>query len=314
VPDGGERRVGAVHDTRTTSGTRSSGDEGYFPRGRSVLRRVHGERAVGLLYGQRSLLIGAIKPLNYVGTSEHTAGKQAPFRRLVRTARAFETIFFGTRAEADEVLGYVRRMHDRVHGELPDAAGPMPAGTPYSAHDGRLMLWTVAVMMDSAEVLYGLFVRRLGADEREALWQDYRRFALLFGTPEASLPVDYAAFRASYAAELVAGDVFLTPEAHHVGRFSAFSIPARTLAWPAMEVHDMLILGSLPPEIRRLYGLRWTPPQELLFRSTALALRSGRPLTPGRIVRGSNAAAFRSVEATERHRLRHGKRTPSVTG
>lgn len=31
--------------------------EGYFPRGRSMLRRVHGERAVGRLYGQRSLLL-----------------------------------------------------------------------------------------------------------------------------------------------------------------------------------------------------------------------------------------------------------------
>lgn len=296
----------------TTEAT--TNDEGYFPRGRSVLRRVHSERAVGLLYGQRSLLVGAIKPLNYVGTSEHTAGKQAPFRRLVRTALAFETIFFGTRAEADEILGYVRRMHDRVHGELPDDAGPTPAGTPYSAYDGRLMLWTVAVMMDSAEALHDLFVRRLSGDEREALWQDYRRLALLFGTPEASLPSDYAAFRAYYAAELVADDVFLTPEAHHVGRFSAFSIPARPLAWPAMEVHDMLILGSLPPEVRRLYGLRWTPPQELLLWATARALRSGRPLAPRRIARGPNAAAFRLVEATERHRLRHGKRTPSVTG
>lgn len=111
--------MSTVHGTTEAT----ADDEGYFPRGRSMLRRVQSERAVGLLYGQRSLLIGAIKPLNYVGTSEHTAGKQAPFRRLVRTAMAFETIFFGTCAEADEVLGYVGRMHDRVHGELPQDAG-----------------------------------------------------------------------------------------------------------------------------------------------------------------------------------------------
>lgn len=301
----------------TTGATRTAAaaaaDEGYFPRGRSMLRRVQGERAVGLLYGQRALAIGAIKPLNYVGTTEHTAGKQAPFRRLVRTGLAFETIFFGTRAEADEVLGQVRRMHGRVHGELPEDAGGTPAGTPYSALDGALMLWTVAVMMDSAETLHDLLVRRLSGDEREALWRDYRRFALLFGTPEASLPVDHAAFRAYYEAELAAGDAFLTPEAHHVGRFTAFSIPSHALARPAMEVHNMLILGSLPPRVRQLYGLRWTPPQELLFRATALALRSGRPVVPARVARGPNTGVFRSVAATERHRLRHGKRTPSVT-
>jgi hypothetical protein len=51
---------------------RSQGDEGYFPRGRSVLRQVHEEHLVGLFYGQRALCIGALAPLNYVGTSEHS--------------------------------------------------------------------------------------------------------------------------------------------------------------------------------------------------------------------------------------------------
>src|SRR3954452_9114244 len=104
-------------------------DDGYFPRGTSMLRRVQEERLVGSMYGQRALCIGALAPLNYVGTSEHTKAKQAPFRRLVRTAKQFESIMLGTRAEADKVLAAVHRMHERVHGELPEAAGPYPAGT-----------------------------------------------------------------------------------------------------------------------------------------------------------------------------------------
>ena len=38
-------------------------ENGYFPAGESMLRRVHGERAVGLLYGQRALLMQATDPL-----------------------------------------------------------------------------------------------------------------------------------------------------------------------------------------------------------------------------------------------------------
>lgn len=288
-------------------------DEGYFPAG-SMLRRVQAQRAVGLLYGQRALSIGAIKPLNYVGTSEHTAGKQAPFKRLVRTGLAFETIYFGTRAEADKVLAYVHKMHERVNGELPEDAGATPAGTPYSALRGPLMLWTVAVMMDSAETLHELLVGRLTADEREALWQDWRRFALLFGTPEEVLPADHAAFRAYYAAEIAAADAHLTPEAHHVGRFTAYSIPTRAIGRPAMEVHNMLILGSLPPRVRELYGLRWTGAQERLHRVTAAAIRNGLAVLPGRVTEGANTAVFRSVAAEERRRLRNGIRTPHVAG
>jgi hypothetical protein len=74
-------------------------DDGYFPEGRSVLRRVHAERAVGLFFGQRALMIGALNPLAFTGTIDHTRGLLKPFARLAHTGKAFETIFFGTRAE-----------------------------------------------------------------------------------------------------------------------------------------------------------------------------------------------------------------------
>ena len=161
-------------------------DAGYFPRGASILRRVHDERAVGLLYGQRALCIGALAPLNYVGTSEHSYAKLTPFRRLAHTGKAFETVYFGSRQEADRVLAYVHKLHERVNGTLPEDAGVTPAGTPYSAFDPALMLWTVAVIADSAQYFYELLVRRLSDGEREQLWQDYVRFAELFGMPRAS--------------------------------------------------------------------------------------------------------------------------------
>src|ERR1700730_5907674 len=90
-------------------------DDGYVPRGRSMLRRVQEERVVGLFFGQRALCIGALAPLNYVGTSEHTHAKLTPFKRLVHTGNAFEKIFFGTRGEADRILKYVAKLHDRVN-------------------------------------------------------------------------------------------------------------------------------------------------------------------------------------------------------
>ncbi len=137
--------------------------DGYFPEG-SILRRVHSERAVGLFYGQRALMIGALNPLAFVGTTEHTNAKLKPFQRLSHTAEVFETIFFGTRAEADRALAFVHRLHERVRGEMPEDAGKVPAGTPYSAFDPELMLWTLAVIADSGPFFYELFVDRL---ERE---------------------------------------------------------------------------------------------------------------------------------------------------
>ena len=59
-------------------------------------------------------------------------------------------------------------MHKQVRGELHEAAGRFPAGTPYAADDPELLLWILATLVDSGMTVYQRYVRRLSADEREA--------------------------------------------------------------------------------------------------------------------------------------------------
>jgi uncharacterized protein (DUF2236 family) len=287
-------------------------DRGYFPRGSSVLRRVHEERLVGLFYGQRALCIGALAPLNYVGTSQHSYARLTPFKRLVHTGNAFEKIYFGTREEADQVLAYVHKLHDRVKGTLPEDAGVTLAGTPYSALDPALMLWTVAVIADSAQRFYELFIRRLSDHEREALWQEYVRFAELFGMPREAAPPSYDAFRAYWHERLAGDEMFLTDEARYIGYATAFEIPLPRLHQPAKRVHDLIMLGSLPRRVRELYEMRYTRAHETAFAAAVTALRTGRRATPGRLARGWNTDSFERVARTERWRIAHGKPTPQV--
>ncbi len=287
-------------------------EDGYFPRGSSLLRQVHEEHVVGLMYGQRALCIGALSPLNYVGTAEHSYAQLTPFRRLVHTGHAFEKIYFGTRAEADRVLAYVRGLHEHVRGTLPEAAGITPKGTLYSALDPALMLWTVAVIADSAQRFYELLVRGLAGWERDALWQDYLRFGELFGMPRESAPASYVEFRAYWDAKLAGEEMHLTDEARYVGHATAFEIPLPTLHQPGKRVHDLLMLGSLPPRVRELYGLPFTPRQRLAFEAAVVAVRSARRLTPGPLARGWNTEAFDRVAATERSRIERGQPTPQI--
>ncbi len=277
-----------------------------------MLRRVHGERAVGLLYGQRALCVGAVKPLNYVGTSRHTRNKSTPFQRLAHTGEMFEAIFFGTRAEADRVLNAVRRMHEQVVGVLEEDAGPHPAGTPYSAFDPQLMLWTVAVIADSAEWFYERMVRGLREREREALWQDYVRFAELFGLPPRHVPATYAEFRGWYEEQLAGDDLSLTAEARYMGHASAFAIPMPASRRLGKRVHDAIMLCSLPPRVRELYGLRCTLAHHAACAAALTASRGVRPLLPRRLVRGSCIPEFRMVAATERRRIAQGLPTPQL--
>jgi uncharacterized protein (DUF2236 family) len=277
-----------------------------------MLRRVHGERMVGLMYGQRALCIGALAPLNYVGTSEHSYAKLTPFKRLAHTGNAFETIYFGSRAEADRVLSYVRRLHEGVNGALPEDAGITPRGTPYSAMDPELMLWTVAVIADSAQCFYELLVRRLSDGEREALWQDYLRFGELFGMPRQTAPQSYDAFRAYWRAKLAGEELFLTQEARYIGYATAFEISMPRSQQLGKRVHDAIMLGSLPERVRELYGLPLTPRQRLAFTAAVRTVRATRRLTPKALARGRNTKSFERVAQTERSRIERGEPTPHV--
>lgn len=287
-------------------------DDGYFPRGRSVLRQVHEERLVGLFFGQRALAIGALQPVNYTGTSQSTGGRERPFRRLVRTANDFEAIFFGTRAEADRVLAKVHKLHQRVRGSLKEDAGPFPAGTPYDALDPELMLWTAAVSAESALHFHELFVRRLSDWERDAYWQDYIRFGELFGMPRAVAPPTYAAFSEWWDAKLASDDMHLTDEARRTGEFVALEIPMPWANQPAKRLHDLVMLGSFPPRVRELYGLSWSPAQARAFPLAVAALRGARAVAPASVRRGSCARSFALVEKTERQRLERGRPTPQL--
>lgn len=286
--------------------------EGYFPRGSSTLRRVQEERLVGLFFGQRALAIGALNPLNYVGTAEHTKGKLRPFKRLASTGNAFETIFFGTREEADRVLASVGRMHERVRGALPEDAGRFPAGTPYSAYDPELMLWTVAVAAESAHFFFELFVRPLTPAESDAFWRDYVRFGELFGMPAAVAPVGWREFRAYWDERLASADMHLTEEARYMGHATAFEIPLPTHLQPAKRVHDLIMLGSLPPRVREIYGLPWTQAHATAFRAAVHALRTGRTLAPRVVTQGQNKRSFDLVASTERRRIARGRPTPQI--
>ena len=281
--------------------------DGYFPRGESVLRQVHEPCIVGLLYGQRALMIGATDPVVSSGTYESSAGTSSPFDRLVRTAKTFEITFLGSKAEADRELERVYRLHQRVKGGLTRDAGPYPAGTRYDALDPKQMLWTLAVIADSAQVVYERLVQRLSDPEREAFWRDYLRWGELFHLPRSEMPATYREFRAWYDARLESDELFLTEESREMGHIVALEIPGAPQDRPALAVHNLLVAGLLPRRVREMYGLRWTPAHAAAFRALVTAHRAAHRVTPDRVRRGPVTRFYDRVARSERRGLASGQ-------
>lgn len=180
------------------------------------------------------------------------------------------------------------------------------------------MYMTMAFAFDSVDTMQNLLVRRLSSAERDALWQDFVRWAELFGMPRSAAPVTYEAFRADFDGYLASGKPHLTEQARVVGSYLAGAkrgdydtpIPLR----PLFRTLELLVKGSLPPRIRQMYGFRWSAAHEAAFRSTVRGTRAlyrrpprfvPHPLEP--ILHGPNEALMRIVAGEERRQLRRGR-------
>jgi uncharacterized protein (DUF2236 family) len=232
--------------------------ESYFTDD-SMLRIVHRERALALS-GPRALLMQAAHPLAVSGLLAHSTALDEPYDRLARTAEVMSTIGFGPKAEADRMTRGVRAMHKRVSGRIGEAAGPHPAGTPYRADQPDLLMWVLFTLVDSALVVYQLYVRALDDEEQAAYWEDYKVVGRLFGLRKGDMPDTLADLRGYKREMLEGGELVVTDWARRRAREIVLEPPIPWLARPLLETVNFITVALLPDEIRRQYGFSSLPP------------------------------------------------------
>jgi len=191
------------------------------------------------------------------GVDQHSSFRREALRRALLTVDAATQLVSD---RADEVLAmadHVRRFHTSVHGRYDDADGPPYAGARYAANDTRLQVWVIYCTQRGAEQSYERWVARMRPDEREALYQDVRTFALAFGIPDAMLPADRRALR-EYADAVIEKEVLAgTPTSVRVAR-DAFRVPflkGGPLAVPARVVEAISVTFLDDPRLQEHFGL-----------------------------------------------------------
>src|SRR3954454_11155598 len=258
---------------------------GYFTDD-SMLRRVQRERAVALS-GPRALLMQAAHPLAVSGLLAHSNALEDPYERLARTAQVMSTIGFGSRADADRVTKPVRAAHRNVRGRIKQHAGKFPAGTEYSAADPDLLMWVLFTLVDSALVVYQLYVERLSDGEQAAYWDDYKVVGKLFGLRKRDMPDTLADLR-DYKREMLEGDTLHVSDwARRRAREIVLEPPVPWLARPLLETVNFITIALLPDRIRREYGFSPLPPaavrRALVAGGAEYVKRAVIPLLPDRV-------------------------------
>ena len=248
-------------------------DLGYFGPD-SVSWQVHREVTV-LFGGARAVLMQAAHPLVIAGARETGFYERNPWRRLQRTLILTYTITFGSRAEADAAAERINEVHARVKGVDP------VTGLPYDGLDHGLLLYVHACLVESALLFEALTVGRLDDRGREAFHREQMLAAEMVRIPRETIPPTVPELRAYLREVYRSGILRASGSAMRVA--ALFHDPPPEAEWrPVLKGVSRLAFGTLPPEIRRLYGVEIGPARRAAMRATFAATRLARPLLPHR--------------------------------
>jgi uncharacterized protein (DUF2236 family) len=238
-----------------------------------------------LLAAGRALLLQAANPLVAQGAIEHSTYRSDPYGRLERTVRWVTVVCFGTRQEAERVSGRVNALHRPVSGTLPEAnaTSRVPAGTRYSASDPALLRWVHATFVDTMLVAHDELVGGLSTAERDAFVREWDAVARLMGLSRNRCWRDSAALRRYVEREVRRGRAIPGAGSLEVAE-TVLHPPVRSaLMRPGTDTLAFIATGLLPPELRRGYGLVWTPAHMAAFSALTRSMRLANPALPRRL-------------------------------
>jgi len=237
--------------------------------------------------GSCALLLQAAHPVVAAGVAEHSSYATDPFGRLLRTLTSSFDVVFGTRSEAEATIRRVNAIHASVRGEMPGD------GARYSALDPEALLWVHATLIDTALRVFSQFVRPLSAAEEQAYHDEAAQVATLLGVPAADLPPTVGDLRSWMDGMIDDGRVRVTPAARAIARTVLY--PSRWLPRVAWDAAHLVSLTTLRSEIRRQYGIGWSPARERGMERLAAFSRHAMPLVPSplRFAPQARAAARR---------------------
>src|SRR5204862_6051522 len=231
----------------------AAGGERWFAGGRPI-RRVHGDSSM-FIGGIRALLLQSLHPLAMAAVAGHSGYRGDPWGRLQRTSYFLAVTTFGRAGDAEEAIGRVRAIHQRV-------TGIAPGGRPYAASDPHLLTWMHIAEADSflrAHTRFG--ARPLDQAGRDGYVADLARIGAELGVPDPPRTEAELADRiAGYRAELAA-----TAQAREAARFLLLSPPLPAVARAPYGMLAAAAVSLLPGWARRPLRLPRLPVTETVL-------------------------------------------------
>jgi uncharacterized protein (DUF2236 family) len=242
--------------------------EGLFAPG-SVIREVYSDSVCTLGAGT-ALLLQLAHPSIAAGVHDHSDYQSKPLDRLFGTLLATNTVVFGSTSEVEHLRTAMHRVHSGV------------TGPGYNALDPALLCWVNATLFATAVRLYQRIIRPLTPEELDEFARDSRLVAEVFGCPIDAQPDSWDAFE-RYWQETV-DSLTVTPTAQQVAAslLAGRGLPLRRAWGLPLNVATAVTAATLPPRLRREYGLPWRGRDRVLAKSVLRSAGAVLPRLPER--------------------------------
>jgi uncharacterized protein (DUF2236 family) len=277
----------------------------------SIAWKINSE-IVLLLGWNPAILLQVAHPLVAAGVVDHSRFLTDPAgraRRLWRTLNVMFGLTFGLPHEVQRAADAINAVHDRVNGELRQAAGPFEAGRRYSAHDPELLRWVHCTMLEVFPRTYRLYVGTLSDAEWDRYCAEASQVEPLLGVPNGFLPSSLPELRAYLREMLASGQIAVSEESRllaHDILHPRMPLPLR----PLLPFFQLPMVGLLPAAVRQAYGFAWDSRREHLMRDSARLFRPALALTPSLL---RHWPAARRAFARARHGELEPPAPPGVT-
>jgi uncharacterized protein (DUF2236 family) len=229
------------------------------------------------------LLLQVAHPTVGAGVHDFSDFERRPWDRLLRTLDYVNLLVYGG-VQAGPAGRRLRALHKDFRGVRED-------GERYYALEPDAYAWVHATLIDTYVQGHAHFGRPMSRDEVERFYREYRGLGRLIGVRDRDLPADWAGFR-SYFRGVLEHELTRTESVDRVLKTIRDAAPPPVALpeplWWAMRLPASRSLwlggvGLMPGSLRRHLGIRWTPVDELAFRSLGAMSRSLQPLLPERL-------------------------------
>lgn len=239
----------------------STRDAGFFGPD-SASWRVHGDFTSMLIGGEAALLLQMLHPRALAGVWDHSKFREDMQGRLRGTARFIAGTTYGSTDEAEALIAHVQRIHDAVHGTMPD-------GTAYSANDPELLTWVHVAEVSQFLAAYLRYRDpRLSAADQDRYFAETALIAEKLGATE--VPKSRAAVEA-YLRE-VQPQLLYDHRTHDI----AGALLTQKASSPAVDGFIKLTFEAakdlLPPWAAQMHGFRQAPVSRPAVRAAARSL------------------------------------------